>query len=77
MGQRLVIVLGAAIVGAIFVAGLFINGRGGGALLVLTDVILIALTVAVWNRLRPQGRPLRILVIAVIAAVAMIKLVHG
>jgi hypothetical protein len=77
MQRRLVIVLAAVAVLAIFLAGLFIHGRVGGALLLLTDAILITLTRATWPHVRPQGRPLRILVIAAVGIGAVIKLIVG
>jgi hypothetical protein len=72
--SRLVIVLGAVAVGACFVAGLFVHGPGGGALLALTDIVLIALTGAAWAHLQPRARPFRVVVIAAIAALAIGKL---
>jgi hypothetical protein len=75
--QRLVIVLAALAVGALFAAGLFVHGRLGGALLILTDAILIALTRTAWAQVRTQGRPLRVLIIVAIAVVAVVKLAKG
>jgi hypothetical protein len=75
--QRLLIVLGALAVGALFVSGLFIHGRGGGALLLATVAILIVLTRTAWAQVRPQGRPLRIVVIAAIGVLALTKLILG
>jgi hypothetical protein len=72
--SRLVIVLGALAVGALFVAGLFVAGPGGGALLAVTDVILIGLTGAAWAQLKPQARPLRLVIIVAIAVLAVLKL---
>jgi hypothetical protein len=72
--SRLVIVLGAVAVGACFVAGLFVHGPGGGALLALTDVILIALTGAAWSHVQRRARPFRVVVIVAIAALAVVKL---
>jgi hypothetical protein len=74
VGSRLVIVLGAVAVGACFVAGLFIHGPGGGALLALTDIVLIALTGTAWTQLQPRARPVRVVVILAIAALAIVKL---
>jgi hypothetical protein len=75
MLRRLVIILAAAAVGAVFAAGLFIHGRVGGGLLALTDAVLIALARITWPQLRPHGRPIRLLVIAVVAVIAAIKLI--
>jgi hypothetical protein len=75
--RRLLILLAALAVGGLFFAGLFVHGRVGGVLLLLTAVILASLTRLVWEHVRPKGRPLRILIIAAIAAVAVVKLVQG
>jgi hypothetical protein len=75
MQQRFAILLGALAVGAIFLAGLFIHGPVGGGLLLVTAAILISLTRLTWNRVRPQGRPLRLVVITAIVVLAAIKLV--
>jgi hypothetical protein len=72
--SRLVIVLGAVCVGALFVAGLFIHGPGGGALLALTDIALIGLTGAAWSHIQPRARPFRLIVIVAVAALAIVKL---
>jgi hypothetical protein len=77
MRRRGPILLGAAAVGGVFVAGLFIHGWVGSVLLLLTDTVLVTMSVTTWSRVRPQGRPLRILVIAAIAAVAVTKIVHS
>ena len=63
--------------GALFAAGLFIHGRVGGGLLLLTDAVLIALARITWPQLRPQGRPFRLIVIAAVAVIAAIKLIKG
>jgi hypothetical protein len=75
--RRLGIVVAALAVGAMFVAGLFLHGRLGGALLLVTDAMLINLTRIVWDQVRPQGRPFRIVIIVAIAVLAVVKLVHG
>jgi anaerobic C4-dicarboxylate transporter len=77
MPRRLTILLAATAVLAIFLAGLFIHGRLGGAFLAATAAILISLTSLTWPQLRPQGRPIRVVVIAAVAALAIVKLVRG
>jgi hypothetical protein len=77
MPQRLLIMILAGVVGGIFAAGLFIHGRVGGGLLLVAGAILIVLSRATWNRVRPQGRPLRMVVVAAILALGIVKLVHG
>jgi hypothetical protein len=64
----------AAVVGAVFAAGLFIHGRVGGALLLVTAAILGTLTRLSWTRVRPQGRPLRLVVIVAVIVIGVIKL---
>lgn len=66
--------LAAAVVGGLFVAGLFVHGVVGGILLVLVAAALGALTRAAWPHLPDRGRPVRLLVIAAIAAIAIAKL---
>lgn len=75
VNRRLVNLAAAVLVLAVFLAGLFVSGWPGGLLLVITDAVLITASWAVWDQVRPQGRPLRIAVIAVIAVVAGLKLV--
>jgi hypothetical protein len=77
MPQRLVIVLLALAVGALFAAGLFLHGRAGGGLLIATDAILIGLTRTTWAQVRTQGRPMRVAIIAAMAVIAVVKLVQG
>jgi hypothetical protein len=71
--ERLRNLLGAAVVGAVFLAGLFIHGALGGVLLLATAIMLGIFTSAIWHRLPPARRPLRILIVVVILAVAVIK----
>jgi hypothetical protein len=73
MRRRLLVLLAALAVGVVFAVGLFVHGWVGGVLLLAVDAALVAMAVLTWPHLRPQGRPLRI---AVIAVVAVIKLAH-
>jgi Family of unknown function (DUF6703) len=75
--RRLLILLGALGIGALFAAGLFVPGRAGGGLLVITDAVLIGLSRVVWSQVDARRRPIRIAIIAAIAVVAVVKLVHG
>jgi hypothetical protein len=77
MQRRLLILLAALVVGGVFVAGLFIHGRIGGALLLVVDAVLIGMARVTWPHLRPQGRPLRLIVIAAVGVIAVVKLIHG
>jgi hypothetical protein len=71
---RVVILLAAIGTGALFVAGLFVPGPLGGVLLALTDVILVGLTTWAWASLRPETRPLRLVVIVAVGVLAVLKL---
>lgn len=73
MADRLRNALGAAIVGAVFLAGLFIHGALGGVLLLITAIMLGIFTSAIWHRLPPARRPVRIVIILVVVAVALVK----
>lgn len=77
MPRRLLILLGALGIGALFAAGLFIQGRAGGVLLVITDALLVGLSRLTWAHVNPRRRPIRVLIIAVVAVVAVVKLVKG
>jgi hypothetical protein len=77
MNRRPSIMLVAGAVGGVFAAGLFIPGRLGGALLLLTDLVLIGMARLTWVRVRPQGRPIRVVVIVAIAVLAAVKLAGG
>jgi hypothetical protein len=64
-------------IGVLFAAGLFVHGRTGGVLLLITDAVLISLSVTPWANVRPEGRPVRITVVLVVATIAVIKLIGG
>jgi hypothetical protein len=59
----------------LFLAGLFIPGPIGGLLLLLAAAILATLTRMMWPQIRPQGRPLRLVIIAAVTLIAIVKLV--
>jgi hypothetical protein len=54
---------------------LFVHGVAGGLMLLVVAGILGALTRAAWPHLPERGRPARLLVVAVVAAVALGKLI--
>lgn len=62
-------------VGALFVAGLATHGVTAGLLLLVVAAVLGALSVAVWQHLPARGRPLRVLVIVIVVAIAFGKFV--
>jgi hypothetical protein len=78
MGRRLAVMVGAACVGALFALGLFVHGRGGGLILLVVAAILGTLTYAIWHRLhRRRDLTVRLVILAVILALAIVKLVTG
>jgi hypothetical protein len=77
MPRRLLILLVALAIGGLFAAGLFIDGRVGGGLLLVTAAVLLGLTRAVWDDVDPRRRPIRVAVIAVVVLIAVVKLVQG
>jgi hypothetical protein len=71
--SRLTLILVAAVVGALAVAGLFVHGPGGGVLLGVVVAVLVLLSSATWSGLPRRGRITRGLVISAVAAVAVLK----
>ena len=70
-GNQLLLVVG---VGVVALLGLAIHGPAGGILLLLVAAVLVLFTRAAWSHLRREGRPLRILVIAAIVVLVVLKL---
>jgi hypothetical protein len=64
-------VVAFAVVIVVFVAAVWLRGAVGAILLGLLDVGVIALLAATWRMLRPADRALRVLVVAILAAVAI------
>ena len=63
-----------AAVGIVFLAGLVIHGAVGGVLLLLVAATLVLFTAGAWPRVRREGKLPRLLVIAVVMALAVAKL---
>jgi hypothetical protein len=61
-------------VGVVFLLGLAIHGPVGGILLLLVAAVLVQFSRGAWSHVRREGRPLRILVIAAIVVLAVLKL---
>jgi hypothetical protein len=61
---------------ALLVAGLAIGGWGGGAALAGLAVVLAWLAAISWPRLPAQGRLLRVIVIAAVLAIAVVRGFH-
>jgi hypothetical protein len=77
MPQRLALLLAAVVAAAITIAGLFLDNRIGGALLLVTVAILVALARLRWAELPPNGRILRVVIVAAFAALAIARLITG
>ncbi|HET7530610.1 MAG TPA: DUF6703 family protein [Mycobacteriales bacterium] len=71
--SRLTLLLVAAAVGALALAGLFVHGPVGGVLLGVVVAILVFLSSATWPSLPGRDRLLRGLVIAAVGALAVVK----
>jgi hypothetical protein len=61
-------------VGVVFLVGLAVHGPVGGVLLLLVAATLVLFSSVAWWRVRPQGRALRILVLAAVVVLAVAKL---
>ena len=56
------------------VAGLAVHGPVGGILLLVVAAVLVTLSVGTWGQIRRQGRPVRILIAAIVVGIAVAKL---
>jgi hypothetical protein len=72
--SRLTLVLAAAAVGALALAGLIFDGPVGGILLSIVVAILVFLSSATWAALHTRARVVRGVVIAAIGGLAVLKL---
>jgi hypothetical protein len=70
-GNQILLVVG---VGVLALLGLAIHGPVGGVLLLLVAAVLVLFSRGAWTHVRREGRPLRILVIAAVVALAVLKL---
>jgi uncharacterized membrane protein YfcA len=60
--------------GVVFLVGLFVHGPVGGVLLLLVAAMLVLLSTGAWQHVRRDGRPLRVLMVAVVVVLAILKL---
>ena len=72
---RIANLLVATAVGVLFLVGLVVHGLVGAVLLLAVALFLGYLTSQTWRALHPRGRNARLLVIAVIVVVAVVKIV--
>ena len=77
LASRPVTLLAAGAVGALFVAGLVVQGVGGALLVLLVAAILGVITAAAWPRIPANRRPLRLAIIGVVVLIAVVKLVQA
>jgi hypothetical protein len=74
VNSRPVTLLLAALVGALFLAGLLLDGVPGGLLLLVVAALLVALSLAAWATVPARGRAARIGVLALVLVLAGVKL---
>jgi hypothetical protein len=72
--SRLVNLLVATGTGVVFLAGLLTSGVLAAVLLLVVAAFLIVLSAAAWSRIPARGRGARVLVVAVVLLIAVIKL---
>ena len=67
----------AATVGALFLVGLFTHGLTSALVLLVVVAFLGYLSTQTWSRVPVRGRGARVLIIAAIVVVAIVKLANG
>jgi len=72
--RGLALLLVIAIAG-LTIAGLAVHGPLGGVFLLAVAAVLVTLSVGTWGQLRRQGRPVRILIAAIVLGLAIAKIV--
>ena len=75
--SRLANLLVAAAAGVAFLAGLVIAGTTGAVLLLAVAAILVVLSTAAWSHIPPRGRRVRVLIVAVVVLIAVVKLTQS
>lgn len=71
--RGLALLLVIAIAG-LTIAGLAVQGPVGGIFLLVVAAVLVTLSVGTWGKLRRQGRPVRILIAAIVMGLAVAKI---
>jgi hypothetical protein len=74
LASRPVTLLLAAAAGALFVAGLAVEGAPGALLLVLVLAALVILSTARWEAVPPRGRAARVVIVLAVAGLVVLKL---
>jgi hypothetical protein len=75
--SRLANLLVATGTGVVFLAGLLTSGVLAAVLLLAVAAFLILLSSAAWSRLAARGRGTRVLIVAVVLLIAVIKLAQS
>jgi hypothetical protein len=71
--RGLALLLVIAIAG-LTIAGLAVHGWVGGVCLLAVAAVLVVLSTGTWGQLRRQGRPVRVLIAAIVLGLAVAKL---
>lgn len=74
LDSRPVTLLLAAAAGALFVAGLAVDGAAGALLLAMVLAGMIALSAATWERIPGRGRAARVIIMLAVAGLVVLKL---
>ena len=68
-------ILLTAAVGVLFLVGLVVHGPVGGLLLLVVAAVLVLLSSQAWATTRPEGRPVRVVVVTLVVVLAVLKLI--
>lgn len=66
----------AIVAGVVFLTGLLLSGAVGAVLLLAVAVFLVVLSASAWPRIPSRGRGVRVLVVAAVLVLAMLKLAN-
>jgi hypothetical protein len=72
--SRLVNLAVAIVVGVVFLAGLLISGALGAVLLLAVAAFLVVLSASAWHAIPSRGRGVRVIVVALVLVIALLKL---
>lgn len=75
--SRLANLLVATAAALVFLAGLLITGTVGAVLLLAVAAFLVVLSSAAWSSIPARGRHVRVVVVAVVVLIAVIKLAQS
>jgi hypothetical protein len=67
-------ILITAAVGVLFLVGLVIHGPVGGVLLLLVAAALVLFSRQAWGTVRREGQPVRVVIVAGVVVLAVLKL---